>query len=132
MSEKEVSVRWPCLPPRDAGRWAVRGSVVVRGPESWCEISPESIATFGVELARELAPGHALYGLPVRAIGLGNDGDDVLFVIEDGTERVAAVHLTWTQSPPDRPPFPSTTLYPSFSVWTAEEMRADGEFRTRR
>jgi hypothetical protein len=55
------------------------------------------------------------------------DCDDVLFAIEDGTGRVAVVHLTWTHSPPEQPPWPGTAVYPTFEAWVAESMRADHE-----
>jgi hypothetical protein len=75
------------------------------------------------ELCRELSAGHPLFGLPVRAVGRRQDCDDVLFVLDDG--RVAVVHLTWTHNPPEQPPWPGTTMYPSFEAWVAEGMRPD-------
>lgn len=96
-------------------------------PETWRAIKPDSAADCEAELARELSAGHSLYGLPVRAVALGGSGDDVLFAVEDGTQRVAEVHLTWTQSPPERPPSPFATVYPSLEAWATEQMRADAE-----
>lgn len=49
------------------------------------------------QLQREVAPGHFLYGLPVRLVGRGN-GDDALFALLDGSGRVAQVHFTWARS----------------------------------
>jgi hypothetical protein len=77
------------------------------------------------ELNRELSAGHPLFGLPVKTLARRQDCDDVLFAVEDGTGRVAVVHLTWTHSPPERPPWPGTTLFPSFEIWVAEGMRTD-------
>jgi hypothetical protein len=77
------------------------------------------------ELRRELSVGHPLYGLPVRTVGRRQDCDDVLFTVEDGTGRVAVVHLTWTHSPPEKPPWPDTALYPSIENWIAEGMQSD-------
>lgn len=51
-------------------------------------------STFVQQLGREIRRGHQLYGLPVDLIGRGN-GDDCLFEIQDGTGRVAVVHLVW-------------------------------------
>jgi hypothetical protein len=96
-------------------------------PRGWQAIGAAVGDGQQAELAREVAPGHPLFGLPTRAIGLGGSGDDVLFAVEDGTGRVAAVHLTWTHNPPDCPPLPWAELYPSFSVWSAEEMQADAD-----
>lgn len=79
------------------------------------------------QLSRELAPGHPLYGLPVKTLARRQDCDDVLFAIEDGSGRVAVVHLTWTQSPPERPSFPWTVFYPTLAAWAVEGMRADAE-----
>ena len=86
---------------------------------------PALVADLAQELARELSAGHTLHGLQVRTLACRQDCDDVLFAIEDGTERVAVVHLTWTHSPPDPPPWPGSVVYPSFEVWVAEGMRAD-------
>jgi hypothetical protein len=98
----------------------------------WYSIAniPDQMAGMERELRRELSAGHPLHGLPVRALGRRQDCDDVLFALEDGTGRVAVVHLTWTQSPPERPPWPATTVYPSFEGWVAEGVRPEhDEFR---
>lgn len=79
------------------------------------------------ELRRELSAGHPLHNLPARTLARRQDCDDVLFAVDDGTERVAVVHLTWTQNPPAFPPFPWSVLYPSLAAWAAEGMRADHE-----
>jgi hypothetical protein len=78
-----------------------------------------------LELIRELADEHPLYGLSVRTLARRGDCDDVLFAIEDGTGRVAAVHLTWTQNPPEQPPWPGTTLFPSLDDWVIGGMLSD-------
>ena len=41
-----------------------------------------------------------------RGLACRDDSDDVLYAIEDGTARVATVHLTWDR-PPVRPPWPT-------------------------
>lgn len=79
------------------------------------------------QLGRELSSGHPLFGLPVRTLAHRQDCDDVLFAVEDGAGRVAVVHLTWTQNPPDQPPFPRTVLYPNLAVWASEAMQSDHE-----
>jgi hypothetical protein len=93
----------------------------------WSSIAddPDQRAGMERELRRELSAGHPLYGLPVRTLGRRQDCDDVLFAVEDGTGRVAVVHLTWTHSPPERPPWPGTSVYPSFEAWVAEGMGPD-------
>jgi len=69
----------------------------------WHRLEEDGAQVAGIEseLQRELSVGQSLYGLPARAIGRRQDDDDVLFSIEDGSGRVAVVHLTWTRSPPD-------------------------------
>jgi len=85
------------------------------------------VAAMQQELARELSASHPLFGLRVRTLARRQDCDDVLFVVDDGSGRVAVVHLTWTHSPPEKPPWPITCLYPSFETWVAECMRSDHE-----
>jgi hypothetical protein len=85
------------------------------------------VAGMSLQLSRELARGHPLFGLPVKTLARRQDCDDVLFAIEDGSGRVAVVHLTWTRSPPERPPCPWTVLYPTMAAWAAKGMRADAE-----
>jgi hypothetical protein len=87
--------------------------------------NPTQVAGMERELARELSVGHPLYGLPVRTLGRRQDCDDVLFAVDDGTGRVAVVHLTWTQSPPENLPWPQTVVYSSFDAWVIEGMHAD-------
>jgi hypothetical protein len=88
---------------------------------------PAQVAGMERELRRELSAGHPLFKLPVRTLARRQDCDDVLFAVEDGTGRVAVVHLTWSHTPPERPPCPVTTLFPSLAAWAAEGMRADAE-----
>jgi hypothetical protein len=87
--------------------------------------SPGQVAAMERELRREVAEGHPLYNLPVRTLGRRQDCDDVLYAIEDGSGRVAVVHLTWTHSPPDRLPWPVAIVYPSLEVWIVDGMQAD-------
>jgi hypothetical protein len=93
----------------------------------WRPISDDPAQAKGMEreLARELSGDHQLFGLPVRAAASRQDCDDVLFAAEDGTGRVAVVHLTWTPSPPEQPPWPGTIVYASFEAWVAEGMVPD-------
>jgi hypothetical protein len=95
--------------------------------EPWYSVAddPAHVAGTQSELGRELSAGHPLYGLAVRTLAQRQDCDDVLFAVEDGTGRVAVVHLTWTHNPPEQPPWPHTSLYPNFEAWVAEGMRRD-------
>jgi hypothetical protein len=96
----------------------------------WWDITEkgrEFAAAFEQVLLREVAPGHPLYEIPVEAIGRRDDNDDVLFRLLDGSDRLAVVHLTWTQNPPERPPWPATELYSDLQKWVEEGMQADHE-----
>ena len=75
------------------------------------------------ELRREVRRGHELYGAAVRAVARRLECDDVLFSIEDGSGRVAVVHLTW--SPRERPPWPDTDIYADLATWMVERMNRD-------
>lgn len=79
--------------------------------------------TFRTQLEREIASGHVLYGIPTRLIARGN-GDDALFTLLDGSNRVALVHLTWS-SGAQTPPWPATTLFASLEQWVAEVMEPE-------
>jgi hypothetical protein len=91
----------------------------------WRPIAGQEAAGLERVLRGELSPDHALYGRPVRAVARRDDSDDVLFAIEDGTGRVVDVHLTWTESPPERAPWPIAIFYTSFEVWRRDGMRSD-------
>jgi hypothetical protein len=95
-------------------------------PEPWGQIDDATTAAaFEAELQRELSPGHTLFGLPLRAVGRRWDCDDVLFAVEDGSGRVAAVHLTCRQGA-EPPPWPNSGLYESRAAW-AEDAQAEWE-----
>lgn len=98
--------------------------------EPWCDVAdlgPGFAATFEQVLNREVAPGHLLYGIPIAAIGKRDGTDDVLFQLLDGSERVAVVHLTWTQSPPERQAWPYTELFANAQAFASERMLPDHE-----
>ena len=96
--------------------------------EPWCPIeSPQQAELLAERLRLEVAVGHVLYNVDVEPIGKRFDTDDVLFRLLDGTARVAEVHLTWTRHPPERPPWPSTVLFPSFAEWLEVGMASDHE-----
>jgi hypothetical protein len=75
------------------------------------------------ELRRELGTDHVLYGLRLSVLASRRDRDDVLVAINDGTSRVAKVHLTWSQRT-ETPPWPMTNLFASIESW-ADAMRFD-------
>lgn len=103
-----------------------QGANTMQWLEPWLPIVDQPLrAGLERELHRELGDGHQLQGVLVRAIARRQDCDDVLFALDDGTGRVAVVHLTWTQNPPDRPPWPTSEMYSSLQAWAAERMRND-------
>ena len=79
------------------------------------------------QLEREVARGHELYGVPVELLARG-DGDDCLFRLLDGSDRVAVVHLVWQGR--QSPPWPATVLYADMNTWRLECMRPEHEGRT--
>jgi hypothetical protein len=93
----------------------------------WHPVSDDPVQVAGMEreLQRELSPGHFLFGMPLKALVRRQDCDDILFAVQDGTGRVAVVHLTWTQSPSDCPPWPDTTFFPNLRIWAVEGMHSD-------
>ena len=77
-------------------------------------------ATFLNQLQSEIGPGHPMYETPVRLIARGN-GDDCLFKLLDGTERVGVVHLTWSKRH-ERSRWPGTSMYNSIEEWRTQRM----------
>jgi hypothetical protein len=77
-------------------------------------------ATFLNQLKTEVGPGHPMFEKPAKLIARGN-GDDCLFKLLDGTERVAVVHLTWAKHR-ERLPFPGTSIYESIQEWRTQCM----------
>lgn len=91
--------------------------------EPWCsteQLDSRFHENFIRQLELEVPLGHDMYGLPVRLIGRG-DGDDSLFEILDGSNRVAVVHLTWSKGQ-ERLPWPSAEIYKSIDAFTRERM----------
>jgi hypothetical protein len=99
--------------------------------EPWYSIldNADQIAGMERQLHAEVPAGHALHSLPVRALARRQDCDDVLFGIEDGTGRVAVVHLTWSSGlqPPD---YPRTTIFLSLDEWRVDGMQVDHDVFT--
>lgn len=63
-----------------------------------------------LELKREIAKGHPLWGVDVIAIAIGGNGDDVLFEIPNG--KYAYVHLTWRKE--TKPDWPHCEIFENF------------------
>jgi hypothetical protein len=89
-------------------------------PDGWWPIDSTVAAAFEAELARELVDGHPLSRLPVRAVGQGGNGDDVLLEVLDGSGRIATVHLTWVRRA-ETPPWPGAALFANRDEWLDSE-----------
>jgi hypothetical protein len=74
------------------------------------------------ELKREAAKGHVLHDVSVNAVARRQDTDDVLFSLQDGTGRVAVVHLTWKME--TNPAWPRVSMFQDFASWL-ETMNGD-------
>lgn len=81
---------------------------------------PDRARVLGAELARELGPGHELYGLRWTVVAEAMPQDEVL--VEAG-DLTYLVHLTWTGRP-EKSPWPVAER-----VDNAEEFERLVEFR---
>ncbi|HZN71749.1 MAG TPA: hypothetical protein VFC00_08740 [Micromonosporaceae bacterium] len=79
--------------------------------EPWFRANTGQAAAFEREARSEIAPGHELHGLDLRAIAGCSGCDDVVFRAPDDT--FAIVHLVWTAKP-ETPPWPRTARLGSF------------------
>jgi len=77
------------------------------------------------QLVKEVPEGHLLRGTSVRAVAQRQDCDDVLFELLDGSDRVAVVHLTYSDN--ISPAWPQTKLYPNYAVWLSDRMIPDSQ-----
>lgn len=87
--------------------------------DPWYGVEDAERGHLEIELRRELAPRHHLHGMPLTAIGRRKDRDDVLFRLEDGTGRVAVIHLTWAGGLERDPAWPTATIYEDIEVWAS-------------
>lgn len=93
--------------------------------EPWGPINDAELArVFEEELAREMAADHPLAKLPLKAIGQHAGTADFLFSVDDGSGRLAIVHLTWTART-ERPPWPQSMLFANEADWIENGMRPD-------
>ena len=76
---------------------------------------------FKSELVKEINKEHILYGIEVKEIARREDCDDVLFLLLDGSNRYAVVHLTWSGKSEDSKNYPRTRLYNNIEELIKEE-----------
>jgi hypothetical protein len=75
------------------------------------------------ELAREVGRGHVLFQRPTRALARRHDQDDVLYAV-GSPSQLAVVHLSYAAKP-DRPHWPSTTLFDNLMAFIEGRMKPD-------
>jgi hypothetical protein len=94
----------------------------------WRAVVGDENEHFVAELKREMCPGHTLYGVSVYTVARRTNQDDFLFSLDDGSKRVAVVHLTWQAE--TSPEWPGTAIWPNFEAWAGDRkagMLADHE-----
>jgi hypothetical protein len=69
------------------------------------------------ELRREIPASHALEATELSVIAYRKDRDDVCYALNDGSGRVAAVHLTYRKTRETNPVFPITRFFQSLQLW---------------
>ena len=84
---------------------------------AWFEPWHPVPAGLEAELAREISPGHPLFGQKAISVARRNDCDDVLFLLPDNAYPLAVVHLTWTGQGEKKREWPHTTFYVSLEDW---------------
>jgi hypothetical protein len=72
----------------------------------WLGLDSEYAVTLENEAYAEVAAGHELHGLELRAVAKCEGCDDVVFRASDNT--FAIVQVTWARRP-EAPPWPLTT-----------------------
>ncbi|HEY1254932.1 MAG TPA: hypothetical protein VGF01_09145 [Terracidiphilus sp.] len=76
-----------------------------------------SNSRFVDELNRELPSGHILNAVELSTVAHRKDCDDVLYAFNDGTGRVAVVHLTYCKTRETNPAVPKTRIFESLEFW---------------
>lgn len=94
--------------------------------EPWVPIEADQRQYFEVELKREALPGHALYGVEVKAIARRVDCDDVFFALLAHSPALAVVHLTYATLEVSAQ-WPHTRLFDTLEDWIENCMRVDHE-----
>lgn len=122
MGEPFVTVR---LSAKDGSCLGVQNDSSTLFSKPWMALraDSESAKFFEHEVARELAPGHSLYGRRLHTVAKNSTCDDLLFRLDDGT--FAEVHLTFTPTPPERPGWPRYRTFENLADWMVASMRPE-------
>jgi len=88
--------------------------------DRWTALSAADAEHFEVELAREVAEGHPLFGEPVRAVAVRELKKEIIFWLPV-ERRWAWVHLTWTKE--TSPKWPSVDVHDLWAslVWALRD-----------
>ncbi len=78
---------------------------------------------YEAQMAKELLPGHVLFGVPVKGLARIDGRDEYLFSLLDDTNRVVVVHLAFSASV--TPDWPWSELYSSLSDWESKLLSDD-------
>ena len=93
--------------------------------EPW--MKPRNPEALIAELSREMREDGVLYKVEVKALAMRCDSDDVLFALDDGSQRVAVVHLTWSGKQDSNKGWPQTEVFDSLDSWISMVMIPDHE-----
>jgi hypothetical protein len=92
--------------------------------EPWSAVTDEVMqARLERELVKEVGRGHVLFQRQVKTLARRYDRDDVLYAVENPSQ-LALVHLSYAAKP-DRPPWPSTTLFDDLIGFIDARMKPD-------
>ena len=91
------------------------------------------------ELHREMPRGHVIEAVEISAVASRKDCDEVLYALNDGSDRFAIVHLTLSKSRETDPRFPETWIFRNHEIlleymqaahaaWAGHEEDPDGQF----
>jgi hypothetical protein len=89
--------------------------------DGWTEVDQSFANSAQKELAAEVPSTHQLSGIQAKAVARKEDRDDVLFELQDGSKRVAVVHLTYSGKPEQNKDWPMATLYSSYEEWLSAQ-----------
>ena len=85
---------------------------------------PSHVEAFEAEFQRRVRAGPLPLRLAPVRIARRPDRDDALFSVEDGSGRVAWVHLT-RLGRQERLPWPIARIYDGVAAWVAHQRRGD-------
>jgi hypothetical protein len=88
---------------------------------SYMEIFEPWFATsdsrFVDELRREIPAGHALEATELSPVAYRKDRDGVAYALNDGSGRLAVVHLTLCKNRETNPAYPRARIFDSLELW---------------